>query len=77
MLENVLSAVNTLDVYVFGIVVDAAMNELTELFRNVESSVSAPPVFVNPEPSRDVNVEPPRVRFVVDAVVNDPYVVDE
>jgi hypothetical protein len=56
VLENVLSAVNTLDVYVFGIVVDAAMNELTELFRNVESSVSAPPVLVNPEPSSDVNV---------------------
>ena len=58
--------VNVLDVYVFGIVVDAAMNELTELFRNVESSVSS-----------DVNVEPPSVRFVVEAVVNDPYVVDE
>ena len=56
VLENVLSAVNVLAVYVFGIVVDAAINELTELFRNVESSVSAPPVFVRPEPSRDVNV---------------------
>jgi hypothetical protein len=69
--------VNVLDVYVFGIVDDAAMNELTELFRNVESSVSSPAEFVSPEPSSDVNVEPPSVRFVVDAVTNDPYVVDE
>jgi hypothetical protein len=66
-----------LAVYVFGIVVDEWMKELVELFRNVESRVSAPPVFVRPEPSSDVNVEPPSVRFVVDAVVNDPYVVDE
>lgn len=47
------------------------------MFRKVESSVRAPPVFVSPEPSSDVNVEPPSVRLVVDAVVNDPYVVDE
>ena len=47
------------------------------LLKYVESSVRAPPVFVSPEPSSDVNVEPPSVRFVVDAVVNDPYVVDE
>jgi hypothetical protein len=77
VLENVLSAVNVLAVYVFGIVVDAAMNELVVLFRNVESRVSAPPVFVRPEPSRELNVEPLITRFVVEAVVNDPYVVDE
>ena len=68
---------NVLAVYVFGIVVDEWMKELVELFRKVESSVRAPPVFVSPEPSSDVNVEPPNVRFVVDAVSNDPYVVDE
>ncbi len=72
-----LSAVKLFAVYVFGIVVDAAINELTELFRNVVSRVRAPAVFVSPEPNRDVNVEPPSVRFVVDAVTNDPYVVDE
>jgi len=77
VLENVLSAVNTLDVYVFGIVVDAAMNELIPEFRNVESRVRAPPVFVRPEPRRELNVEPLITRLVVDAVVNDPYVVEE
>ncbi len=77
VLENVLSAVNTLVVYVFGIVVLEWMNELIPAFRNVESSVSAPPVFVRPEPSRELNDEPLITRFVVDAVVNDPYVVDE
>lgn len=77
MLLNVLSAVNVLAVYVFGIVVDEWMNEFVVLFRYVESSVSAPPVFVSPEPSSDVNVEPFSTRFVVDAVMNDPYVVDE
>ena len=72
-----LSAVNTLDVYVFGIVVEAAMYELIELFREVVSSVSAPPTLDSPAPSSELNDEPPSDRFVVDAVVNDPYVVDE
>ncbi len=44
-----------LTVYVFGIVVDAAMNELTPAFRKVESSVRAPPVLTSPEPSRLLN----------------------
>ena len=39
--------------------------------------VRTPPLFDRPVPSRDVNVEPPNVKFVVDAVTNDPYVVDE
>ena len=39
--------------------------------------VSTPPVFVSPLPSSDVNDEPPRLKLVVDAVVNDAYVVDE
>ena len=34
-------------------------------------TVNAPPVFVSPEPSSDVNVELPKDRFVVDAVTND------
>ncbi len=56
VLENVLSAVNVLAVYVFGIVDDAAMNELVVLFRKVVSSVRALPVFVRPEPSSELNV---------------------
>lgn len=55
MLENVLSAENTLDVYVLGIVVEALMYELIELFRAVESIVSAPPTLDSPEPSRLLN----------------------
>jgi hypothetical protein len=55
VLENVLSAVNTLDVYVFGIVVDEWMNELVVLFRYVESRVRALPVLVSPVPSRLLN----------------------
>jgi hypothetical protein len=39
--------------------------------------VSTPPLFVSPEPTSDVNVDPPRIRLVVEAVVNDAYVVDE
>ncbi len=39
-------------------------------------SVSAPPVFVSPEPRRELNDEPFTMRLVVEAVVNDPYVVD-
>ena len=50
-----LSAVNVLAVYVFGIVVDEWMKELVDELRYVESSVSAPPVFVSPEPSRELN----------------------
>ena len=69
--ENVLSAVNVLAVYVFGIVVDAWMNALVVLFRNVVSSVNAPPVFVRPLPSRLLKDEPFTTRLVVDAVLND------
>ena len=76
-LENVCRAVNVLDVYVLGIVVDELMYELIALFCTVESIVNTPPVFVRPVPSRDVNVDPPSIRLVVDAVVNDAYVVDE
>ncbi len=39
--------------------------------------VSTPPTFESPVPSSEVNVEPPSVRFVVEAVMNDPYVVDD
>lgn len=77
MFENVLSAVNILDVYVFGIVVEAAMYELMLLFSVVVSIVSAPPTLDSPAPSRLLNDEPFITKFVVDAVVNDPYVVDE
>lgn len=77
MLENVLSAVNVLAVYVLGIVVDEWMYELIELLSEVESIVNAPPLFVSPVPRSDVNVEPPSVKLVVLAVVNDPYVVLE
>ena len=71
VLENVLSAVNTLDVYVFGIVVDAAMNELMFVFRNDVSSVSAPPVLTRPEPSSELKFEPLMIKLVVLAVLND------
>jgi hypothetical protein len=37
----------------------------------------APPLFVRPVPRRETNDEPPILRFVVEAVVKDPYVVDE
>lgn len=50
-----LSAVKLLAVYVFGIVVEEWMNELTPAFRKVESSVRAPPVLTSPEPSRLLN----------------------
>jgi hypothetical protein len=53
------------------------MYALIALFCTVASIVRAPPVFVSPVPSSDVNVEPLMIRFVVEAVVNDPYVVDE
>jgi hypothetical protein len=55
VLENVFRAVNTLDVYVLGIVVDAAMYELIELLSEVESIVSAPPTLDSPEPSSELN----------------------
>ena len=74
---NVFVFVNVLAVYVFGIVVEAAMYELIELFRDVESIVSAPPTLVSPDPSSDVKAPPFSMKFVVEAVVNDPYVVDE
>ena len=76
-LENVCSDVNVLAVYVLGIVVDAAMYELIALFCVVESIVSTPPTLDSPVPRRDVNDEPPSIRLVVEAVTNDPYVVDE
>ena len=66
-----------LDVYVLGIVVDELMNELAVLFRNVVSRVSTLDEFSSPEPSRELNVFPPSVRLVVEAVVNDAYVVDD
>ncbi len=44
-----------LDVYVLGIVVEAAMYELVVLFRNVVSRVRALPVFSRPEPSKLLN----------------------
>ena len=66
-----------LDVYVFGIVVDAAMYALIALFCVVASTVRAPPTLDSPVPSSDVNVEPFSMKLVVDAVVNDPYVVDD
>jgi len=47
------------------------------LFNDVESTVSAPPTLDSPEPSKLLNDEPFTTRFVVDAVVNEPYVVDE
>ena len=53
------------------------MKELVALFRKVESSVRAPAVLRSPEPSKVLNDEPPIFRFVVDAVVNDAYVVEE
>lgn len=74
---NVCSAVNVLAVYVFGIVVEAAMYALIALFCVVASIVRAPPTLDSPEPRSEVKVEPFRMKFVVDAVVNDPYVVDE
>ncbi len=71
------SAVNVFDVYVLGIVVEELMYELIALFCTVESIVRTPPVFVSPVPSSDVNDEPPIIRFVDDAVSNDPYVVED
>ena len=75
--ENVLSAVKVFAVYVFGIVVEEWMKALVVLLRNVVSRVSAPAEFVSPVPSRLLKDEPLINRFVVDAVPNDPYVVDE
>ena len=40
------------------------------------SRVSAPAEFVSPVPSRLLKDEPFTIRFVVEAVVNDPYVVE-
>ena len=39
--------------------------------------MSDPPTLDSPVPSSDVNDEPPRLKLVVDAVMNDAYVVDE
>lgn len=69
---NVCRDVNVLDVYVFGIVVEAAMYALIALFCVVASTVRAPPTLDSPVPRRDVNVEPFRMKLVVEAVVNDP-----
>jgi hypothetical protein len=43
----------------------------------VESIVSTPATLDNPVPRSEVNVDPPNVKLVVEAVVNDPYVVEE
>ena len=43
----------------------------------VRSKVNAPPVSCNPEPSKLLNNEPLTIRFVVEAVTNDEYIVDE
>jgi hypothetical protein len=64
-------------VYVFGIVVDAAMYALIALFCTVVSIVSAPPTLERPVPKRFVNNEPLSTKFVVDAYVNDASVVEE
>lgn len=56
-----------LAVYVFGIVDDAAINELT----TDVSRVRAPPMFDNPEPRSEVNKEPPMFKLVVEAVTNE------
>ena len=58
----------------------SAIPEIVEFCRaefGTLDTVSTPPLFVNPVPSRDVNVELPKIRLVVEAVVNDPYVVDD
>ncbi len=58
----------------------SAIPEIVEFCRaelGTLDTVSTPPVFVRPVPSSDVNVELPRIRLVVEAVVIDPYVVDE
>ncbi len=77
VLLNVLSAVNVFVVYVFGIVVLELTKEFIELFKDVESTVNAPPTFERPVPSKLLNDEPFITRFVVLAVLNDPYVVEE
>ena len=74
---NVFAPVNVLVVYVLGIVVEAAMYELIALFCVVASIVKAPPTLDSPAPKSEINDEPPKLKFVVEAVVNDPYVVDE
>ena len=71
MAENDCRAVKTLAVYVFGIVVDEWMKELVVELRNVVSSVRALLVFSNPEPSSELNDEPPSMRLVVLAVANE------
>ena len=43
----------------------------------MESIVRAPPTLDSPVPRSDVNVEPFSMKLVVDAVVNDAYVVDD
>ncbi len=58
----------------------SAIPEIVEFCKDALGTldtVSDPPTFDSPVPSRDVNVEPPTVKFVVEAVVNEPYVVDD
>jgi hypothetical protein len=43
----------------------------------LEVRPSTPPLFDSPVPRSDTKEEPPRLKFVVEAVVNDPYVVEE
>ena len=64
--EKILEFVNVLAVYVFGMVVEALMYELT----TEVSRVSAPPVFIRPEPSKLLNNCPLIIKFVVEAVAN-------
>ena len=74
---NVFVPENVLFVYVFPIVDEALMYALAVLFKNVVSSVRAPDELVRPEPNRELNDEPLTIRFVVDAVLNEEYIVDE
>ena len=74
---NVFVPTNVLFVYALGIVVDECIYELIELFSEVESTASAPPDIVRPEPVRSLNDSPLITRLVVDAVSNDEYAVDD
>ena len=47
------------------------------LFRYVVSSVRIFPEFIKPPPRREMNDWPPMFKFVVEAVVNEAYVVLE
>ena len=53
------------------------MNEFVSVSRYVVSRVRAPVERVSPAPVRWLNDSPPTMRLVVEAVVKDPYVVEE